>query len=73
MGRAVQRGHGRERASGGRRYCLSSFSVDVEKFARAVRGHWPIENSLHGVQDVPFGATGLQVRRHTHFGDFTYL
>jgi len=28
-----------------RRYYLSSLAVDVETFARAVRGHWSVENS----------------------------
>lgn len=35
-----------------RRYYLSSLEMDVAKFARAVRGHWAIENSLHWVLDV---------------------
>ncbi|MFO1513976.1 MAG: ISAs1 family transposase [Verrucomicrobiota bacterium] len=30
-----------------RRYYLSSPLLGVETFARAVRGHWGIENSLH--------------------------
>ncbi|EEF60367.1 ISAs1-like element ISVer2 family transposase [Pedosphaera parvula] len=38
-----------------RRYYLSSLNVDVEKFARAVRGHWSVENSLHWVLDVQCG------------------
>ena len=35
-----------------RRYYLSSLAVDVEMFARAVRGHWGVENSLHWCLDV---------------------
>jgi predicted transposase YbfD/YdcC len=35
-----------------RRYYLSSLPLGVETFARAVRGHWGIENSLHWVLDV---------------------
>jgi predicted transposase YbfD/YdcC len=38
-----------------RRYYLSSLKNDVEKFARAVRGHWGVENQLHWVLDVIFG------------------
>ena len=34
------------------RYFISSFEADVERFARSVRGHWRIENSLHYVLDV---------------------
>jgi predicted transposase YbfD/YdcC len=37
-----------------RRYYLSSLSLNVEQFARAVRGHWGIENKLHWVMDVCF-------------------
>jgi len=35
-----------------RRYYLSSLPLDVEVFARAVRGHWGVENQLHWVLDV---------------------
>ncbi len=46
-----------ERAMGGkqtveRRYYLSSLPLGVETFAKAVRGHWSVENSLHWVLDV---------------------
>jgi predicted transposase YbfD/YdcC len=37
-----------------RRYFLSSLQLDVETFARAVRGHWGVENKLHWVLDVCF-------------------
>lgn len=37
-----------------RRYYLSSLSLNVELFARAVRGHWGVENKLHWVMDVCF-------------------
>ncbi len=37
-----------------RRYYLSSLPLDVETFARAVRGHWGVENKLHWVLDVCF-------------------
>jgi predicted transposase YbfD/YdcC len=35
-----------------RRYYLSSLGLDATQFARAVRGHWGVENSLHWVLDV---------------------
>jgi predicted transposase YbfD/YdcC len=41
--------HSRER-----RYYLSSAKLDAKAFARAVRGHWGIENRLHWVLDVVF-------------------
>ena len=37
-----------------RRYYLSSLKLDVATFARAVRGHWGVENKLHWVMDVCF-------------------
>ena len=37
-----------------RRYYLSSLPLDVATFARAVRGHWGVENKLHWVLDVCF-------------------
>lgn len=37
-----------------RRYYLSSLKLDVGTFARAVRGHWGVENKLHWVMDVCF-------------------
>jgi len=36
------------------RYYLSSARLTPERFARAVRSHWTIENSLHWVLDVTF-------------------
>ena len=37
-----------------RRFYLCSSPLDVETFARVVRGHWGIENRLHWVLDVVF-------------------
>lgn len=37
-----------------RRYYLSSLPLNIELFARAVRGHWAVENKLHWVMDVCF-------------------
>jgi predicted transposase YbfD/YdcC len=36
------------------RYFLSSTKLNADAFARAVRGHWGIENRLHWVLDVVF-------------------
>lgn len=45
-----------------RRYYLSSLSLDVESFARAVRGHWGVENKLHWVLDVQMGEDQSRAR-----------
>jgi len=36
------------------RYYISSLSPQVKKIARAIRGHWGIENGLHWVLDMYF-------------------
>jgi predicted transposase YbfD/YdcC len=43
-----------ERTTRATRFYLSSARLTPECFARAVRGHWAIENSLHWVLDVTF-------------------
>ena len=45
------------------RYYLSSLALDVGLFARAVRGHWAVENQLHWVMDVCFGEDQSRARR----------
>ena len=37
-------------------YYISSLSTSAFEFAQAIRAHWRIENCLHWVKDVIFGA-----------------
>src|SRR3954469_16927918 len=66
------------RVEGGReslevRYYLSSLPVDVELFARAVRGHWSVENSCHWSLDVTFREDDSRVRERVLGSNITWL
>jgi predicted transposase YbfD/YdcC len=46
------------------RYFIASLdATDPEKFARAVRNHWSVENNLHWVLDVAFDEDACRVRK----------
>ena len=45
------------------RFYISSLDLQVRAFAEAVRGHWSIENNLHGVLDVTFQEDASRVRK----------
>lgn len=44
------------------RFYLTSLKSDAKEFARAVRGHWAIENQLHWCLDVSFNEDQCRVR-----------
>jgi len=45
------------------RYYIASIANDAKSFAKAVRGHWGIENKLHWVLDVAFREDQCRVRK----------
>jgi predicted transposase YbfD/YdcC len=47
------------------RYYLSSLPVDLKLFARAVRGHWGIENSCHWILDVIYREDESRIREES--------
>jgi predicted transposase YbfD/YdcC len=46
-----------------RRYYISSLGPDAQRIAESVRGHWAIENELHGVLDVAFCEDDSRIRK----------
>jgi predicted transposase YbfD/YdcC len=66
------------RVEGGRegievRYYLSSLPVDAGLFARAVRGHWSVENACHWSLDVTFREDDSRVRERVLGSNITWL
>jgi predicted transposase YbfD/YdcC len=55
------------------RYYLSSLGVDVKRFARAVRGHWRIENVCHWVLDLTFREDESRLRERRLRENFAWL
>ena len=55
------------------RYFISSLPSDVEHFAKAIRGHWGIENRLHWVLDVTFRDDDSRVRKDQAPKNFAVL
>jgi len=45
-----------------KRYYISSLESNAERFGKAVRTHWQIENSLHWVLDVVFNEDQCRIR-----------
>jgi predicted transposase YbfD/YdcC len=55
------------------RYYISSLAVGVKQFARAVRGHWGIENSCHWSLDVTFREDDSRIRERHVRENFAWL
>jgi predicted transposase YbfD/YdcC len=55
------------------RYYLSSLEVEVKEFARAVRGHWGIENSCHWTLDMTFREDESRLREGNLRENFAWL
>ena len=47
------------------RYYISSLAMGVEQLARAVRGHWGIENSCHWILDVIYREDESRIREES--------
>jgi len=55
------------------RYYLSSLALGVKRFARAVRGHWGIENTCHWTLDVTYREDESRIRDVNMRENFAWL
>ncbi len=55
------------------RYYISSLAMDVKRFARAVRGHWGIENTCHWVLDMMYREDESRIRDKVLRENFAWL
>lgn len=55
------------------RYFISSLKLGVQEFARAVRGHWAIENSCHWILDMVFREDESRIRQQRIRESFAWL
>lgn len=55
------------------RYYLSSLALGVKNFARAVRGHWGIENSCHWSLDIAYREDESRIRERHLRENFAWL
>ena len=55
------------------RYYISSLPPDAQRFARAVRGHWGIENSCHWSLDMTFREDESRLRERNLRENFAWL
>jgi predicted transposase YbfD/YdcC len=55
------------------RYYISSLAIGVKQFARAVRGHWGIENTCHWVLDMTYREDESRIRDAALRENFAWL
>ena len=55
------------------RYFISSLEVGVKRFARAVRGHWAIENSCHWSLDFTYREDESRMREECLRENFAWI
>lgn len=73
VGMAVSQWETKGEQKGDVRYFILSFDDDVGRFARAVRDHWSIENSLHWIMDVTFREDDSRIQHDLGASNFSWL
>lgn len=63
IGKVQSERHSQDQVSLENRYYLLSLENDAKQFARAARGHWGIENTLHWSLDVTFREDDSRIRQ----------
>jgi predicted transposase YbfD/YdcC len=73
IGVAIRESRQGEKVTREVRYFLCSIRVSVKRFARAVRGHWAIENTLHWCLDVTFREDESRLRHRLAANNLAWL
>lgn len=73
IGVAIRQSESAGKSSTEVRYFIASIGMGVKRFARYVRGHWAIENTLHWCLDVTFREDENRVRERTAANNLAWL
>lgn len=73
IGVAIRQSESGTKSSVEVRYYIASIPMGVKRFARYVRGHWAIENTLHWCLDVTFREDENRVRNRTSANNLAWL
>ncbi len=73
IGIAIRQSESGSKSSTEVRYYIASIGMGVNRFARYVRGHWAIENTLHWCLDVTFREDENRVRNRTAADNLAWL
>jgi predicted transposase YbfD/YdcC len=73
IGVAIRQSESGTKSSSEVRFFIASIPMGVKDFARYVRGHWAIENTLHWCLDVTFREDENRVRDRTTANNMAWL
>lgn len=73
VGVAVRSSRRGEKTTEDVRYYINSLPLNVKLFAKTVRGHWGIENSLHWCLDVTFREDDCRIRERNMTDNVAWL